>query len=120
MLSERRPGFGGLGRAQIDFDSTCGDPGKCDAVAGEFFVVWRDGEPGASPICARSRHITHRDEDSFDANYAHNSATLEARLSSVSAGCHRSQITGGEGCQGTLFAPFLVMIIDVQTSMLML
>ena len=41
-----------------------------DAVGRE--IGGREGEAGAAPIFAGGGEITHGDEDSFDANYAHN------------------------------------------------
>jgi hypothetical protein len=71
MLSERRFGLGGPRRAEIDFHSTRGQPGDGDTVS--IKLRGRDREPGTSPILARRRQITHGDENSFDANYAHDS-----------------------------------------------
>jgi hypothetical protein len=66
-----------LHRAQIDFHGTGGHPRDPDAISGQFSVVRSYGEPGASPVFARGRQITHGDEDSFDANYSHNLQTLK-------------------------------------------
>jgi hypothetical protein len=71
MLSERRAGFGGSRRAEIDFHCTRRQPRDGDIISVKLCA--RDCEAGTSPILARRRQITHGDENSFDANYAHDS-----------------------------------------------
>ena len=116
MPSERRSRFGGIDRAEIDFHGTRREPGEVDAVGLE--IVGREGEAGAAPIFARRGEIAHGDDDSFDTNYAH-VCNLGARLSSVNAGCHGRESSAASSAE-SFICVILVMIIDVQASMLTL
>lgn len=71
MFSQRRPGFGRVHRAKIDFHGTRSQPGDTNTGAVEFVFVIGNGKPGPSPVLARSRQIAHGDDDSLNANDAH-------------------------------------------------
>ena len=92
-----------MNRAEIDFHGSGREPGEVNAVG--LGIGGREAEAGAAPIVAGGGEIAHGDEDSFDANYAHDHNPA-ARLSPVNAGCHRRRIVGGESRQGILFASF--------------
>src|ERR1700722_7728982 len=103
MFGERRLGFRGMRRAQIDFHRTSGHPGDANAVVVEFLAG--ESESGALPVFLRRREIANGDENSFDTNYSHSLQPFSE--ASVSCGeTPRSEITENY-CRQGLYLPHL-------------
>ena len=119
MLSQRRLGFGGVHRAEIDFHAARGQPGDSDAAALELVFVVRNAEPGASPVFmprAMSRTATSTLSTQSMSTIRNLVAQRIVTHSRMPPGANYPRLHS----QGTLLSAAPAAIIDAQLSMIIL